>query len=253
MEAAASRISWLRIRFFKSRFFLIVLYLLIVYLTAWNTFYFESWLHKVFPQFKNVIYPGATPEELFIDHLKITFYSSFGALVFSCIFSALIFTRFFADFKKLIIDLASFLQTIPSVAIIGVVIPVLGYGLIPIVIALVAYSILPVTLNIVRGLESVPEFYLETAEALGLSKSFIFFKVKLPLAAPVIIAGIKNMLIINVSAATMGALVGAGGLGVPIMAGIHDFNPAFIIQGSVPTAAMALLIDELLKIGEGYA
>jgi hypothetical protein len=82
-EAAASHISWLRIRLFKSRFFLIVFYLLIIYLTAWNTFYFESWLYKVFPQFKNVIYPGATPEELLIDHLKITFYSSFGALFFS--------------------------------------------------------------------------------------------------------------------------------------------------------------------------
>ncbi len=73
-----------------------------------------------------------------------------------------------------------------------------------------------------------------------------FFSVQLPLAMPVIAGGIKNMLVINVSAATMGAVVAAGGLGMPILAGFHDYNNAFILEGALPAITLALLLDRLL-------
>jgi osmoprotectant transport system permease protein len=208
---------------------------------------FEALLRSLFPQFKNVIYQGATPAELMVDHLLISLYSSAFGLLLAVLLSAVVLSRLGQVFRDVLLNLANFLQTVPSVAVIGIVVPVIGYGMKPVIIALVAYSVLPVMLNIVTGIESVAPELVEAAEGLGMTKGQILFRVKVPLALPIIVAGIKNMVIINVSAATLGALVGAGGLGMPIMAGIHDFNPAFIIQGAMPAAFIALFLDELIR------
>ncbi|MCX7831413.1 MAG: ABC transporter permease [Actinobacteria bacterium] len=233
-------------KFRAVRILRLFIYLLIVYFTSVNVKIFEKILRTAFPDFKNVIYAGTQPSELLIEHLKITFISTSAAIVLGSLLSVIILARYLEPYREIVIDTASFLQTLPSVAIIGLVIPVLGYGSLPVIIALVAYSIMPVTLNIVSGIQSVSGEVIEVARGLGLSETSIYLRIKLPLSFGVIKAAVKNVLVINVAAATLGAIVGAGGLGVPIMAGIHDFNPAYVLQGAIPQAAIALFIEELL-------
>jgi osmoprotectant transport system permease protein len=101
-------------------------------------------------------------------------------------------------------------------------------------------------INVIAGIANVPEATVDAARGTGMSGRQRFEQVQLPLAAPVIIGGIKNMLVIAVGAATLGAIVGAGGLGVPIVAGAGQFNPALVLEGALPSALLALIIDRAL-------
>jgi osmoprotectant transport system permease protein len=125
-------------------------------------------------------------------------------------------------------------------------IPATGYGAEPVIIALVLYGILPIILNVIAGIDGVQPDALDAAVGVGMSARQRFFAVQLPLAMPVILGGIKNMVVINVSAATVGAVVAAGGLGMPILAGFSDYNNAYIIQGALPAITLALFFDRLL-------
>jgi osmoprotectant transport system permease protein len=150
-------------------------------------------------------------------------------------------------FRDLIVSLGNLAQTVPSVAIMALAIPATGYGAKPVIIALVLYSILPIMLNVVAGIEGVPPDSIDAATGVGMSATQRFLLIQLPLATPVIMGGVKNMMVINVSAATMGAVVAAGGLGQAILAGFHDYNNAFILEGALPAITLALFIDRLLS------
>lgn len=229
------------------RFVALGAYLAIIYLTSVETSFFESLLKLIFPEFKSVIYPNTKPLDLLMEHLKITMLASAIGIAVGGVLGGIVLFRRFREFREVILDLSTFLQTLPSVAIIGVVVPVIGYGKIPVVIALVAYSILPLVSNIITGAESIPRETVEVARGIGLSEFYVFRYVYLPASLKIIKAAVKNLLVINVAAASLGAIVGAGGFGVPIMAGIHDFNPAYVLQGAIPSAALALFLDEALK------
>jgi osmoprotectant transport system permease protein len=230
-----------------SKIILISLYSVLLYLTAIDLRLFEYLLKAFFPDYRHVIYPDETPLKLLTDHLTMAFVSSICALIIASIASLFIYSRPGRDFRDPVLRASDFLQTLPSVAIIGIVVPIIGYGIYPVIIALVAYSILPLMVNIIKGFDSIPADIVEAASGLGLSSSEVILRIKLPLAFPAIVSGIKNVLIINISAATLGALVGAGGYGVPIIAGIHDFNTAYIIQGAVPSTILALLVEEVMS------
>jgi osmoprotectant transport system permease protein len=101
-------------------------------------------------------------------------------------------------------------------------------------------------LNVVAGLSGVPEAVLEAGNGMGMTRRERMTQLEMPLALPVIMTGIKTMLIILVSAATLGAVVGAGGLGVPIMSGIGAFNNAVVAHGAVPAILLALIVDRAL-------
>lgn len=230
-----------------TRAVVLVAYLIIIYLTSVNTSYFESLLRMLFPEFKSVIYPNTKPLDLLLEHLEITVLASAIGIAAGGVLGGLVLLRRFREFREVILDLSTFLQTLPSVAIIGVVVPIIGYGKIPVIIALVAYSILPLVSNIITGAESIPRETVEVARGIGLSEFYVFKYVYLPASLRIVKAAVKNLLVINVAAASLGAIVGAGGFGVPIMAGIHDFNPAYVLQGAIPSAALALFLDEALK------
>lgn len=135
------------------------------------------------------------------------------------------------------------LQTIPSLALLAFMIPLLGIGEKPALVALFLYSLLPIVRNTYIGLTTIPGNLAEAAQALGLSPGAHLLRVSLPMASPAIMAGIKTSAVINVGTATLGALVGAGGLGDPIWTGIQTQNTALILQGAVPAAALALLVQ----------
>jgi osmoprotectant transport system permease protein len=142
-----------------------------------------------------------------------------------------------------ILSLSGLLQTIPSLALLALLIPILGIGVIPALVALFLYSLLPIVRNTYVGLTTIPQPLAEAAEAIGLSNAAKLFRISLPMASPAIMAGIKTSAVINVGTATLAALIGAGGLGEPILSGIQLRQNGLILQGAIPAAVLALLVQ----------
>ncbi|HEU4940601.1 MAG TPA: ABC transporter permease subunit, partial [Candidatus Eisenbacteria bacterium] len=136
------------------------------------------------------------------------------------------------------------LQTIPSLALLAVLIPLLGIGFRPALAALFLYSLLPIVRNTVVGLSTLPTSLRDAAESLPLSPWARLTRIRLPMAAPSILAGIQTSAVICVGSATLAALVGAGGLGEPILSGIQLRQTHLILEGAVPAAALALLAQK---------
>jgi osmoprotectant transport system permease protein len=151
---------------------------------------------------------------------------------------------------QVILGLAGIVQTIPSLALFVFMIPLLGIGGPPAVAALFLYSLLPIVRNTHAGLTGVRAEVRESAEVLGLSANARLRLVELPLAARSILAGIKTSAVLNVGTATLAALIGAGGYGQPILTGIRLDDLGLILQGAVPAAALALLVQGLFELIE---
>ena len=146
-----------------------------------------------------------------------------------------------------ILAVVGIIYTIPALALLAMMVPPLGLGRVPAVTALTLYSLLPIVWTTYTGLKDLPGPLLESAEALGLSAAATLWRVELPLAARSILAGIKIAVIINIGAATLGALIGAGGYGQPILTGIRRANLGLILEGTVPAAVLTLLLLAVLE------
>ena len=144
-------------------------------------------------------------------------------------------------FGRVAFVIADVLQTVPALALLVFLIPWLGIGYAPAIVALFLYSLLPILRNTHAGLADIPRDLRESAEALGLSAFARLRFVELPLAARSILAGIKTAAVINVGTATLGALIGAGGYGQPILTGIRLDDLGLILEGAIPAALLALI------------
>lgn len=147
-----------------------------------------------------------------------------------------------------IITVVSMVQTIPSLAFFALVIPVLGIGSFPALIILFLYSLLPILRNTYAGVKSVDPALIDIAKGMGMTSWQRLWKVEIPLSAPLIVAGLRLSTIYLVSWATVAALIGAGGFGNLIFAGIDNYNNDLIIAGSVPTALMAFVAGLLFTL-----
>ncbi|MEM5947527.1 ABC transporter permease [Spirochaetia bacterium 38H-sp] len=145
-------------------------------------------------------------------------------------------------------SLSSLLQTIPPVAVISIAVPLMGFGFLPTITALILYGIMPVLNNTISGLKSIDPTVKEAALGMGMTHAQILIKIELPLAWPVITAGIRTNIIINIGTATLGAVIGAGGLGVIIMAGLIRDNLAMILTGASLSAILAFFADSILEL-----
>ena len=142
------------------------------------------------------------------------------------------------------------LQTIPSIALLAFMIPLLGIGVMPAVVALFLYSLFPIVRNTYTGVRDADESAVSSARALGMTEWQLLRLVRLPLAAPFIMAGVRTAAVINVGTATLAAFIGAGGLGDPIVAGLTLSDTRMILSGAVPAAILALVVDGLLGLAE---
>ena len=143
-------------------------------------------------------------------------------------------------------------QTIPSIALLAFMIPVFGVGALPAIVALWIYSIFPMVRNTYTGLRDVAPAAVEAAKALGMTDWQTLSWVRLPLAAPVIMAGVRTSAVITVGTATLAAFIGAGGLGVPIVAGLQMADSTIILSGAIPAAGLALVVDGCLGLIERW-
>ncbi|ALM52492.1 ABC transporter permease [Halomonas huangheensis] len=149
------------------------------------------------------------------------------------------------EFLPLVAQVASMGQTFPPVAVLALAVPVLGFGTVPIIVALMLYGLLPIVRNTLAGIEGIDPAVREAARGMGMTARQILWQVELPLASPVIVAGIRTSVTINIATAALGATVGASNLGEPIIAGIVNGNTAYIVQGAVLIALLALAVDSL--------
>ncbi len=145
------------------------------------------------------------------------------------------------------IGVTSVIQTIPSLALLGLMIPLVGIGTVPSIIALVLYSLLPIVRNTYTGLAEVDPSIKEAARACGMTPMQSLWKVELPLALPVMMAGIRTAMVLIIGTATIAALIGAGGLGSIILLGIDRNDNYLLLLGAIPAALLALLFDGLLR------
>ncbi|TYR81267.1 ABC transporter permease/substrate-binding protein [Priestia megaterium] len=149
-----------------------------------------------------------------------------------------------------IISITAVLQTIPSLALLGLLIPLVGIGTVPAVIALFLYSLLPIVRNTYTGIKEVDPSLIEAARAMGMNSFKRLVKVELPLALPVIMAGIRTAMVLIIGTATIVALIGAGGLGSLILLGIDRSDNALILLGAIPAAILAIVFDVVLRVIE---
>ena len=151
---------------------------------------------------------------------------------------------------QVVLSLTGLLQTLPSLAVFVFMIPLFGIGAAPAIAALFLYSLLPIVRNTHAGLTAIPVELRETAAAIGLPPATRLWRVELPLALRPILAGIKTAAVINVGTATLGALIGAGGYGQPILTGIRLDDLGLIFEGAIPAAILALLVQGLFEAVE---
>ncbi|HYD46850.1 MAG TPA: glycine betaine ABC transporter substrate-binding protein [Terriglobales bacterium] len=176
-----------------------------------------------------------------VEHLTLVSVSLLAAILIGLPLGVAAFLR--PRLGQGIVASVGLVQTIPSLALLVGLIPLLGIGTVPALVALFLYGLLPIVRNTHAGLADIAPPLRESAAALGLGRWQRLRFVELPLAAPLILAGIKTAAVINVGTATLGALVGAGGYGQPILTGIRLDDAALILEGAIPSAVMALALQ----------
>src|ERR1700744_2589190 len=180
-----------------------------------------------------------------LQHIGLTFISLIIAVLIGLPLGIWINRK--KQFAGTILGIAGVLQTIPSIALLGFMIPILGIGAKPAIVALLLYALLPIIRNTYTGITGVDAAVKESALAMGMNKWQILFKVELPLAMPVILAGIRTATVINVGVATLASYIAAGGLGEFIFGGISLNNTNMILAGAIPAALLAIIFDFLLS------
>lgn len=182
---------------------------------------------------------------LLIEHLQISLF----AIIIACIIGLLI-GILISEYKKsskVVLAIINFIYTIPSISLLGFLIPLSGIGNTTAIIALTIYALLPMVRNTHTGITNIDSRILEAAEGMGSTKFQILYKIKLPLAMPVIMAGVRNMATMTIALAGIASFIGAGGLGVAIYRGITTNNSAMTLTGSLLIALLAIVVDFILS------
>ena len=203
------------------------------------------------------IYRTFTGQDLLREtgvHLQYVVFGELLAIVVGISLGVLVSRPWAQKLKisTLVIGAAGMGQCIPSMALIALMAPLLGFGLRSVIVALFVYGLLPILRNTYAGFRSIDPAIIEAARGMGMSRGQIVRRIELPLARPVIMAGIRTSTVINVGTAALGVLVGGAGLGRIILTGVLSRQPLITLQGAAPTAALAIILDFLLEALENW-
>ena len=182
------------------------------------------------------------------DHIILTTIAVCLAVLIGVPLGILI--SYFRKVSDAVLASANLVQAIPSMALLGLAIPLLGIGSLPAIVIVVLYSLLPIIKNTYTGITSIDKDTLESAKAIGLTRFQILFKIRIPLALPIIMAGVRISSVTAVGLMTMAAFIGAGGLGFLIFSGISTTNNGQILAGAIPAAILALIVDYIFGLVE---
>ncbi|ALV92943.1 MULTISPECIES: ABC transporter permease [Pantoea] len=200
-----------------------------------------------FPQLDRPLYQQESFWQLALAHLSLVLSGSMLALVVGVGCAVFATRRAGRAFRPLLETLAAAGQTFPPVAVLAIAVPVMGFGATPAIMALFLYGLLPILQGTLAGLDSVPASNREIAIGLGMGPWQRLWQIELALAAPVIMAGVRTSVMINIGTATIASTVGAESLGSPVIIGLSGFNTAYVIQGAVLVALLALICDRVLE------
>ncbi|WP_017470733.1 ABC transporter permease [Amphibacillus jilinensis] len=184
------------------------------------------------------------------EHLTIAFVSIFFAIILTVPLAIWMTKMKHEQVKNGIFNLANFFQTIPTIALFAILIPFFGIGFRPAVIALFLYALLPLLRNTYAGIESIDQGIVEAAKGMGYNKFQRLIKIELPIAVPYIMSGIRITTVYIISWTTLATVIGAGGLGDLVMAGIGSNNTFMIFTGTFLAIVLALIIDLLFGLIE---
>jgi osmoprotectant transport system permease protein len=203
----------------------------------------DGFFAVLFPWLERPIYRQESFLGLVGAHLGLVGASSAAASLIGIIAGIAVTRPSGAEFRAMVTTIVTTGQTFPPVAVLAIAVPVMGFGALPALVALFLYGVLPILESTVAGLTAVPDAVRDAARGIGMSDGAVLRRVDLPLAAPVIIAGVRTSVIINVGTAAIASTVGVRSLGLPIIIGLNAANVAYVLQGAVLIGLMAVALD----------
>ena len=222
---------------------LLLLFAALLLLMPYSGPLFARW----FPDLERPLYQQESFLRLALAHIRLVAFSSFAAVIIGMSAGIAVTRQTGREFRSVVETVVAAGQTFPPVAVLALAVPVIGFGEWPAVVALLLYGLLPVLQGTLAGIGAVPASLREVAAGVGMSPRQILLNVELPLAAPVILAGIRTSVIINIGTATIASTVGAKTLGTPVIIGLSGFNSAYILQGACLVALLAIVTDRLFE------
>lgn len=230
---------------------LVALALLVAFITEPQ--WFEAVLRPLTENGAPAIYNRGSLLSLTLSHLRTVAIATAAATVMALTLAILVTRRFGSEFLPLSRSLVNIGQTFPPVAVLALAVPAVGFGETPTLIALFLYGLLPIFENALTGLTTLPAPVIEAAKGVGMTGWQRLTSVELPLALPVIVAGIRLSVVISLATATIGSTVAAKTLGEVIIAGLLSNNLAFVLQGGLIVAVLAMLIYDAFGVLERFA
>lgn len=184
-------------------------------------------------------------QEAFIQHIFLSFIALAVGIAIALPLGIIV-----ARYRRIaepVIGITAIFQTIPSLALFGFLVPLIGIGTKTALIALIIYALLPILRNTYTGISNIEDSMIEAGIGMGMTKSQLLWQIEFPLALPFIMAGIRTATVLTVGIATLATFVGAGGLGDVIYRGLQSYNNSLVLAGALPVALLAILFDLLLK------
>jgi osmoprotectant transport system permease protein len=206
----------------------------------------EPLFATAFPQLERPLYRQQSFLDLTLAHLGLVAASSAVSLLVGVGIGIFVTRRRGGAFRAMLESIVAIAQTVPPVAVLAIAVPLIGFGAWPALIALALYGVLPVLQATTSGLDAVPVPVREAALAMGMGAWQRLLRVELPLAWPVILAGVRTSVVINIGTAAIASTAGAQTLGTPIIIGLSGFNTAYVIQGALVVALLAVVVDQAL-------
>lgn len=217
-----------------------VLVLLIMGMPALSPFF-----HWLFPALERPVYTRASFVDLTLSHIELVVAATIPIVLVGIAIGVGVTRPAGREFAGIVDTVTAIGQTFPPVAVLAIAVPIMGFGAAPTIVALIAYGMLPVIDNTVAGVRSVPASAVQAAKGMGFTGGQELFQIELPLAAPVIVAGIRTSVAISIGTATVGSTVGALTLGSPIIEGLSGSNTAYVVQGAVVVGLLAVTVDQM--------
>ena len=221
-----------------------------IFVVIWS-FYghepFWDWmLRALFPTSPDLLYNSNTLISLASQHMELVIISSILTITIGLTLGISVTRAAFREFLPLVSDVVNSGQTVPTLAIIAIMAPIIGFGFWPAIVALILYGLLPIVRNTIVGLEGVDPSMIDAAKGMGMTPSQILLQIEIPNASSIILAGVRTSVVINVGTAALGAYVGSGGLGNPIASGLNQSINPWVLLGALAAALLAILLDYIL-------
>lgn len=220
------------------------------FLVIWSFYGHEPFwdvvLRALFPTSPDLLYNSNTLISLASQHMELVIVSSVVTIALGLVLGIAVTRDAFREFLPLTSDVVNTGQTVPTLAIIAIMAPIIGFGFWPAIVALVLYGLLPIVRNTIVGLEGVDPSMIDAARGMGMTPTQVLWQIEIPTAAGIILAGVRTSVVINVGTAALGAYVGSGGLGNPIASGLNQSINPWVLLGALAAALLAIVLDYVL-------